>query len=106
MSSVKPPDSQSAPMFKDRLDEAARESRQSTANREDGDSPSLIGKVAGYVPAASKFLGADKNNPEKREEARLEDLSGPPNRPEHDNHIAEFVREQPRSKRPDGSLAS
>ncbi|GAW12762.1 hypothetical protein ANO14919_021330 [Xylariales sp. No.14919] len=106
MSSVKPQVSQSAPKtFKDRLDEAARESRRPTNNRAESSSPSLIEKVAEYVPAASGLLGANKNNQEKREEALPSDVPGPPNRPEHDDHIAEFVREQHRSKKPDGSIA-
>ncbi|KAI0491200.1 hypothetical protein F4859DRAFT_460673 [Xylaria cf. heliscus] len=60
-------------------------------------------KVAEYVPAASKLLGIE-NNQGQHEKTPPKDLPGPPYRPEHDDHIAEFVREQHRSKKPDGSL--
>ncbi|KAI3323309.1 hypothetical protein HD806DRAFT_535793 [Xylariaceae sp. AK1471] len=109
MSSTIPQDSQATQTpFKDQLDEAARDARQPTSSQKTSSqksgSSSLIEKVAEYVPAASKLLGTDKNQEREAEKTPSKDLSGPPNRPEHDDHIAEFVREQHRSKKPDGSL--
>ncbi|KAI0407355.1 hypothetical protein F4802DRAFT_553383 [Xylaria palmicola] len=113
MSSAAPPSnsgSEQSPL-KARLDAAAREARQPPNNHEKSNSPNLIKeKVVEYVPGASTLLGTDKNNNNNRERRRPEeempprDLSGPPNRPEHDDHIAEFVRDQHRSKKPDGTL--
>jgi hypothetical protein len=61
--------------------------------------------VAEYVPAASKLLGTDKNyKQDQHQHQPSTDLLGPPNRPEHDHHIAEFVREQHRSKKFGASL--
>lgn len=70
------------------------------------DSPNLRDKVAEYVPAVSKLIGPGKDDQAQREDTPQKDLSGPPNRPEHDEHIAEFVREQHRSKGPDGTIKS
>ncbi|KAI1750123.1 hypothetical protein F4782DRAFT_263088 [Xylaria castorea] len=92
------------PTFKERLDEVAREARQPTSSGDKSNSPSLIEKVADYVPGASKLLGTEKNNQEQHEKTPSEDPASPPFRPVHDDHIAEFVREQHRSKKPDGSL--
>ncbi|KAI0197375.1 hypothetical protein EV127DRAFT_465967 [Xylaria flabelliformis] len=89
--------------FKERLDEVAREARQPT---KESNSPSLIEKVADYVPGASKLLGTEKNNQEQPEKTPSKDPAIPPLRPDHDDHIAEFVREQHRSKKPDGSLGA
>ncbi|KAI8952702.1 hypothetical protein F4801DRAFT_540001 [Xylaria longipes] len=94
------------PTFKERLDEVAREARQPTSSRENSNSPSLIEKVAGYVPGASKILGTEKKSQEQHEKPPPNDVSSPPFRPDHDEHIAEFVREQHRSKKLDGSLGS
>ncbi|KAI0445459.1 hypothetical protein F4803DRAFT_507831 [Xylaria telfairii] len=102
MSSTKPSSNQSEqPTFKEQLDEVARESRQPANSRNNNNSSGVIEKVTEYVPVASSLLGTEKN---KHEKTPPKDLSGPPYRPEHDDHIAEFVREQHRSKKPDGSL--
>jgi len=57
------------------------------------------------VPAiASKVLGTAQQKQEDvnaADASSQKDLSGPPNRPEHDEHIAEFVREQYHSKKVD-----
>ncbi|KAI0552557.1 hypothetical protein F4679DRAFT_534556 [Xylaria curta] len=90
------------PTFKERLDEVAREARQPTGSHEKD--PSLLEKVADYIPGASKLLGTEKNNQEQHEKTPPTDPASPPVRPDHDDHIAEFVREQHRSKKPDGSL--
>ncbi|TRX92988.1 hypothetical protein FHL15_006126 [Xylaria flabelliformis] len=91
--------------FKERLDQVAREARQPTNG--ESNTPSLIEKVADYVPGASKLLGTEKNNQEQHEKKPpSKDPAIPPLRPDHDDHIAEFVREQHRSKKPDGSLGA
>jgi hypothetical protein len=56
--------------------------------------------VVEYVPAAAKVLGVNK---EPQQETRVE-VPGPPNRPDHDAEIEEFVRDQHRSKTDDGTL--
>ncbi|KAI0398278.1 hypothetical protein F5Y17DRAFT_411723 [Xylariaceae sp. FL0594] len=106
--------------FKQRLDEAAREARLPPSNKnENGEQQTtLLGKVTEAVPAiASKVLGSISHEEEQEEgakntrtgagtEAKGEEerdpLSGKPNRPEHDDHIAEFLREQHRSKKLEG----
>ncbi|KAH8166046.1 hypothetical protein CIB48_g2221 [Xylaria polymorpha] len=105
MSSTTPSNDQSEqPTFKERLDEVARQSCQPASSRKKNNSPGVVEKVAEYVPAASGLLGTEDNNQGQHEQTPPKGLSGPPHRPEHDDHIAEFVREQHRSKRPDGSL--
>lgn len=47
-----------------------------------------------YVPAVGNMLGK-KESPEPLPEKKPN--SGPPNRPEHDTQIEEFVRDQHRS---------
>ncbi|KAI0874157.1 hypothetical protein GGS24DRAFT_353486 [Hypoxylon argillaceum] len=89
--------------FKHQLDKAANEARQPTSNQDNSNTSSLIEKVTEYVPVASKLLGTDQS---RQKQASPEDLPGPPNRPEHDNRIAEFVREQHRSKKHDSELGS
>ncbi|KAI0865655.1 hypothetical protein F4860DRAFT_459933 [Xylaria cubensis] len=81
--------------FKERLDEVAIEARH---GREESNTPSLIEKVADYVPGASKLLGTEKNNQEQHEKTPPKDPAIPPVRPDHDDNIAEFVRQQHRSK--------
>ncbi|KAI1283680.1 hypothetical protein F5Y07DRAFT_159342 [Xylaria sp. FL0933] len=104
MSSTATPDTQSTQAtFKGRLEEAAKEARGPANTHEKSSSPGLMGKVAEYVPAASKLLGTGKteNNQEQQGNLPPKDPTGPPHRPEHDDHIAEFVREQYRSKKLD-----
>ncbi|KAI0201052.1 hypothetical protein F4808DRAFT_426410 [Astrocystis sublimbata] len=90
--------------YKERLDQVAREARQPA--RDNNNSPSLVQKVADYIPVASKFMGTENKAQEKQGETSSEDTAAPPFRPVHDEHIAEFVREQHRSKKPDGSFAA
>lgn len=61
-----------------------------------------VGKVTEYIPAASKILGGSKQT--EQETNKSEDVSGPPNRPDHDHKIEDFVRDQHRSKTEDGVL--
>ncbi|KAH9883388.1 hypothetical protein F4778DRAFT_767099 [Xylariomycetidae sp. FL2044] len=104
MSSTQPRDE---PTLKDRLDQAAKESRHQ------GDSPpqnqsSLVEKVVEYLPAAASVLGS--KGPDQGQKPAdtppAKDLSGPPERPHHDGSIEEFVRHQHRSKKPDGGFAA
>lgn len=57
-----------------------------------------------YVPAVGKALGQGK-----KMDAPCQSLEpkvpGPPERPIHDVQIEEFVRDQHRSKREDGTVA-
>jgi hypothetical protein len=57
--------------------------------------------VTEYVPAAAKILPG-KQSP-SRDEVKPE---GPPERPDHDDKIEEFVRDQHRSQGTDGILGS
>ncbi|GAP89066.1 hypothetical protein SAMD00023353_0902830 [Rosellinia necatrix] len=105
MSSEVPPNSKpEQTTFKDRLDQAAREARQATGNGR-SDTPGLMQKVAEHVPPVSKLSGLVKGSQGQHENTAPKNLPGPPNRPEHDDQIAEFVREQHRSKRSDGDPA-
>ncbi|KAI0969780.1 hypothetical protein F4678DRAFT_438156 [Xylaria arbuscula] len=104
MSSETQPNSQpTQETFKDQLDKAAKEAHHPTSSHKESNSPSLVEKVAEYVPAASKLLGVDKdkNDQDQSQEVPPKDLTGPPHRPLHDDHIAEFIREQHRSKKPE-----
>ncbi|KAI1170129.1 hypothetical protein F4777DRAFT_137274 [Nemania sp. FL0916] len=83
-------------VLKSRLDQAARDARQPTSSQT-ATNPNLIEK------AASKLLGVGLSQ-EQQDKTSPKDLAGPPNRPEHDDHIAEFVREQHRSKNPGGDI--
>lgn len=56
--------------------------------------------VTEYVPAAAKIFGQS----DKPEPAARPDPSIPPNRPDHDHKIEDFVRDQHRSKGEDGLL--
>ncbi|KAI1422978.1 hypothetical protein F5Y12DRAFT_716756 [Xylaria sp. FL1777] len=99
MSSATPPNTQpTQATFKDRLDEAAKEAGQPASVHDKSSSSSLMEKVAEYIPAASRT----KNGQEQHEAPPSRELAGPPDRPEHDGHIAEFVRQQHRSKKLDG----
>lgn len=119
--------SEQQPTFKEQLDQAAHEARHPRGKSEEAQ-PSLVEKgkfhgychpsasiwsyiwrkecklglirppdkkVTEYIPAAAKILGTDKTE----EKTPAKDISGPPERPKHDGHIEEFVRDQHRSKR-------
>ena len=58
--------------------------------------------VTEYVPAASKVLGGSKES--EPHISTSENIPGPPNRPDHDHKIEDFVRDQHRSKTKDGTL--
>ncbi|PON26923.1 hypothetical protein TGAM01_v204424 [Trichoderma gamsii] len=81
--------------FKQQLDQKADESR----NRDNGNGgesfiESVVHKISQAIPATVPILGG--SNPEGKVED--EGAAGPPNRPQNDVQIEEFVREQHRSK--------
>lgn len=61
-----------------------------------------------FVPAAGKILGQGQE-PSKAQNADGNEskvqIPGPPERPNHDTQIEEFVRDQHLSKQDDGTLA-
>ncbi|KAL7903289.1 hypothetical protein HDV63DRAFT_363612 [Trichoderma sp. SZMC 28014] len=81
--------------FKEQLDQKAVESR-ARENGNGGESflESVVHKISQAIPATVPVLGG--SNPEGKVEDKKE--PGPPNRPENDVQIEEFVREQHRSK--------
>ncbi|KAJ1328996.1 hypothetical protein MN608_05727 [Microdochium nivale] len=85
--------------FKEQLDRAAFEAKNPDAGRPE---PTIIDKVTEYVPAVGKLLGktssSDPNDSSSDSAAVAPDV--PPRRPDHDEHIEEFVRDQHRSKQP------
>ncbi|KAI1076331.1 hypothetical protein F5B20DRAFT_333469 [Whalleya microplaca] len=88
--------------FKAQLDQAARDARNLN-DRGTGQS-SLANKITEYLPAATNLLGTGSQK--KPEERSSRYIPGPPDRPHHDEHIEEFVRDQHRSRRQDGSLVA
>ncbi|KAJ3566758.1 hypothetical protein NPX13_g7017 [Xylaria arbuscula] len=110
MASESSPDSQSTqPPYKDQLTAAARAARHPpSASPDNTSSPGLLEKVADYIPGAAKVLGTgtEKNDQAQHEAALPKPTSSTPSRPEHDDHIAEFVRDQHRSKRVEGANES
>ena len=56
--------------------------------------------VTEYVPAAAKIIGTGSRE-RADDKAPAEDLPGPPNRPQHDQRIEEFIQDQHKSKRQD-----
>ncbi|EHK41833.1 hypothetical protein TRIATDRAFT_302211 [Trichoderma atroviride IMI 206040] len=81
--------------FKQQLDQKADESR-TRENGNGGESfiETVVHKISQAIPATVPILGG--SNPEGKVEDEGE--AGPPNRPENDVQIEEFVREQHRSK--------
>jgi hypothetical protein len=96
MAGVNQETDQSQATFKQQLDRAATDTRSQDANNINP----IVEKVVEYVPAAAKVLGVNK---EPQQETPVE-VPGPPNRPDHDPKIEEFVRDQHRSKTDDGTL--
>ena len=56
-----------------------------------------------YVPALGKMLGKEDTQ-EESTTAPQTSIPGPPERPDHDLQREEFVRDQHRSKKPDGQM--
>ncbi|KAI5461491.1 hypothetical protein BGZ63DRAFT_236922 [Mariannaea sp. PMI_226] len=81
-------DTTASASFKEQLDQAAQESRSSSTNTNP-----IIEKITEYIPAAAKVLGGESDANTKNESK----IPGPPVRPDHDNKIEEFVRDQHRN---------
>ncbi|RCI07732.1 hypothetical protein L249_5764 [Ophiocordyceps polyrhachis-furcata BCC 54312] len=78
--------------FKEQLD------RQATQERGAPQAPDTVtAKITEYIPAAAKLFGNQQQEQEQAA-APAKALSGPPNRPTHDDKIEDFVRDQHRSK--------
>ena len=56
--------------------------------------------VTEYVPAAAKIIGTGARD-KAHENAPAQGVPGPPDRPQHDERIEEFIQDQYRSKQPD-----
>ena len=55
--------------------------------------------VSQIIPAVKKVLGREEHGASPApEEPTHAGAGGPPNRPDHDTQIAEFIREQHKSK--------
>ncbi|PHH90921.1 hypothetical protein CDD83_2259 [Cordyceps sp. RAO-2017] len=87
--------------FKQQLDRAAVESKRNEDGQGERPNP-IVEKIAEYIPAASSMLGVP-GTPEPAEQTRP-DVPGPPNRPDHDHKIEDFVRDQHRSNTDGGML--
>ncbi|KAL6849304.1 hypothetical protein ACO1O0_008840 [Amphichorda felina] len=85
--------------FKEQLDRVAEERRSGADNQQTNP---IVEKITEYVPAASKVLGGSKEF--EPHTSNSENTPGPPNRPDHDHKIEDFVRDQHRSKTKDGTL--
>ncbi|KAK1829678.1 hypothetical protein QBC39DRAFT_356186 [Podospora conica] len=94
--------------YKAQLDELAtkaREPPQSTESQEEkkpeGTGAVIVEKVSQIIPAVKKVLGGGGDDEQQqRDNATPEKTaapSGPPDRPVHDPHIAEFLRDQHKS---------
>ncbi|KAI1328757.1 hypothetical protein F5Y16DRAFT_140937 [Xylariaceae sp. FL0255] len=102
MASQEPTTNANESTFKDKLDEVAIGNH--VANAKKDQPPGIVDKVVEKVPGASKILGSP--NQEEAAPVNNSEQPSPPNRPSHDEHIAEFVRDQHRSKPPqDGASA-
>ncbi|KJZ71885.1 hypothetical protein HIM_08730 [Hirsutella minnesotensis 3608] len=87
--------------FKEQLDRAAIESRQGSRERQKPNP--IIDKITEYIPAAAKILGG----PQQQQPAEAAPKPpGPPERPDHDHKIEDFVRDQHRSKNDKGLLVT
>ncbi|KAK3325867.1 hypothetical protein B0H66DRAFT_600004 [Apodospora peruviana] len=91
--------------YKVMLDEAATKGRHPHGTYEENtenQSTGIVDKVAQYMPESisKKILGQhEKPGEDQASKAPTAvDESVPPKRPEHDEHIEEFVRDQHRSK--------
>ena len=88
--------------FKEQLDRAAFEAKFPDAGKPEA---TIVDKVVEYVPPLGKLLGKN-NTPDEsaRESPVAPDVA--PRRPDHDPNIEEFVRDQHRSKQPDGKIVT
>ncbi|KAK0635213.1 hypothetical protein B0T17DRAFT_502779 [Bombardia bombarda] len=91
----------SPPDYKAKLDEVAMKAKNALGDNDkvqasQGDG-GIIDKVSQYIPAVGKMMGTEKEPKESPVSVPEPGNSGPPNRPEHDGQIQEFIREQHRS---------
>ncbi|KAK3365967.1 hypothetical protein B0T24DRAFT_597715 [Lasiosphaeria ovina] len=89
--------------YKSKLDDYARSLKhpikRAGANPSGTTGGTIVEKVSEYIPAVGKVLGAGESKGAPEPAAASEpEIGGPPNRPDHDPQIAEFVRDQHRSK--------
>ncbi|KAK5993650.1 hypothetical protein PT974_07085 [Cladobotryum mycophilum] len=81
--------------FKEQLDQKADLSRTNT-----GENSSIVDKITEYIPAAAKIIG--RSNPDNTKSSAS---PGPPFRPDHDDKIEDFVRDQHRCNTGEDMLA-
>ncbi|KAL7915110.1 hypothetical protein GGI35DRAFT_436078 [Trichoderma velutinum] len=84
------------PTFKEQLDKEAIDSRVHQHESEGNSTvKAIVDKISHVIPGVAPIISG-LHTDEKVEENK-EVPTGPPNRPEHDTQIEEFVREQHRS---------
>ncbi|KAL6700932.1 hypothetical protein J3F84DRAFT_359661 [Trichoderma pleuroticola] len=90
------PEAAPPPTFKEQLDLEAIDSRVHQHESEGNSTvKAVVDKISHAIPAVAPLIGG--SNPDDKVEENKEVPPGPPNRPEHDTQIEEFVREQHRS---------
>lgn len=90
------PEAPPPPTFKEQLDQEAIDSRVHQHESEEHSTvKDIVDKISHAIPAVAPLIGG--SNPDNKVEEHKEVPPGPPNRPEHDTQIEEFVREQHRS---------
>jgi len=87
--------------FKQQLDRVAVERRGSPQDNQQQTNP-IVEKITEYIPAAASLLGTNKQDEDKSTEQK--EVPGPPERPDHDHKIEDFVRDQHRSLTDGGAL--
>ncbi|OAA36290.1 hypothetical protein NOR_07635 [Metarhizium rileyi] len=85
--------------FKPQLDRAAVDQRE---REQDSKLNPIVEKITEFIPSAGKVL-APLEKPKPKE---LSEVPGPPERPQHDNKIEDFIRHQHRSTMPGGDLST
>ncbi|CAI6096357.1 unnamed protein product [Clonostachys chloroleuca] len=86
--------------FKEQLDRVATERRE---DQQGTNTNPIVEKITEFIPAASKILGTGSKNTDTSKQEGT-DIPGPPHRPDHDDKIEGFIRDQHRSKTEDGEL--
>ena len=84
--------------YKEKLDRAAHEARHPhrSDEQEKPDVHPIVEKVTEYVPPLGRALGLDKKSTSQEQTAPAKP-PGPPERPQHDTQVKEFLRDQHRS---------
>ncbi|KAH8177344.1 hypothetical protein LIA77_02426 [Sarocladium implicatum] len=85
--------------YKNQLDRVATERRNQEHQPQ---VHPVVEKIVEYVPPVAPLLGVKQDKPEDKEG---QSPPGPPERPNHDVSIEEFVRDQHRSNGEEGLLA-